>query len=212
MAVQDSVSGEIGVWDIPSGKRLCKVPRKGTVAFAFDQKTFATGGKSEVDLWNTYTGEQLATLNIPESRRQALAGGALMGYAGAFSNDGKTIAIDGDWTVHADGVQTVHEGATVHLWDIATQTHITTLQGHDTVCQLAFSPDDTILAAGDVGGVIRLWELSTGRHITTFKGHKTYVSVLVFSPDGKTLASAGGGVGAANNLGGAILLWNVPSK
>src|SRR5262249_48871759 len=39
---------------------------------------------------------------------------------------------------------------------------------------------------------IRLWDLATRREARRFPGHRRGVRALAFSPDGKTLASAGG--------------------
>lgn len=65
---------------------------------------------------------------------------------------------------------------------------------------LAFSPDDTVLVAGLMGGQIELWDLTTGEKITTLNGHTATVEALVFSPNGKTLASTG--------TDGTIIVWD----
>src|SRR5207248_1224957 len=38
--------------------------------------------------------------------------------------------------------------------------------------------------------VIAFWDVESGRHIKTFEGHQHVVEQVVFSPDGKRLASA----------------------
>lgn len=183
---------KITVWDIPTGEPLCTITDMSwsdiILAFASDGKTLATSGERTTDLWNTYTGEQIVTLNIPA-------------HSGAFAPDGKIFAIGEK-----------NNNKTISLWNLARQERIATLKGHEYIIyQLAFSPDGTILASGDAGGVIRLWELPIGKHLTTFKSSAGYINKLAFAPDGKTLASTNRGSTFRSPVG-TIFLWNVPTK
>lgn len=49
------------------------------------------------------------------------------------------------------------------------------------------------MAAANADNTIKIWDLKTGKGMQTLTGHKdkSYISSLAFSPDGKTLASAG---------------------
>jgi WD40 repeat protein len=96
----------------------------------------------------------------------------------AFSPDEGALAAAGD-----DGV--------VHLWDLRSQTR-RELRGHDDGIDhggLAFSPDSGHLASGSRDKTVRVWDLEGG-DARVLKGHESWVTRVVFSPDGKLLASA----------------------
>ena len=66
-------------------------------------------------------------------------------------------------------------------------------QFEDVVHALAFTPDDSVLAAagGNTEGFdIHLWDVATGQDVGILNGHGDIVWDLAFSPDGQLLASA----------------------
>jgi WD40 repeat protein/serine/threonine protein kinase len=57
---------------------------------------------------------------------------------------------------------------------------------------LAFSPDDSLLAAASDGGTVSVWEMPMGRlRVILSHRHQARTWCVAFSPDGQTLASAG---------------------
>jgi eukaryotic-like serine/threonine-protein kinase len=140
----------------------------------------------------------IATIKDPRGSKGA--------SAGAFSPDGRTLAI-------ADS------NGDTYLWDVATGTKVAVLTDpHATdpdsttfVDSVAFSPDGKTLAVGD-DRQTTIWDLATHRVAATLTdpsggseldGSGT-ANALAFSPDGTTLA-----VGDGN---GNIYLWDVASR
>lgn len=66
---------------------------------------------------------------------------------------------------------------------------------------LAFSPDGSVLAAGDTEHKIKLFDVKSGKTLQTLRDHGATITSVAFSPDGSLLASAG-----KENV---IRLWDV---
>src|SRR4026208_1705584 len=61
-----------------------------------------------------------------------------------------------------------------------------------TVWSLAYSPDGTILASGTWDGTVKLREAATGKERMTLRGHTSLVNSVVFSPNGRMVATGSG--------------------
>jgi WD40 repeat protein len=69
------------------------------------------------------------------------------------------------------------------------------LQSHKSdVMALAISADSKLLASGDAVGVVKVWDLATGKEMTSFNNPAGALLTMAISPDGKTVATASGGV------------------
>jgi WD40 repeat protein len=179
--VSGSRDSTIKLWDVTTGQELRALKghpgRVNSVALSPDGKTLLSGGAAsfgaagggQVMLWDTATGRELKTL----LKR---------------SNEVNSVAFTPDGKVAAGG------GETVKLWDVATGRELRSfgeIPGH-RVSDIAISSDGKTLASSS-GTVetIKLWDVATGQELRALAGHPGGISSIVFSPDGKTLASGG---------------------
>jgi WD40 repeat protein len=69
--------------------------------------------------------------------------------------------------------------------------HFPPLQHDAFVIRVAFSPDGSYLASGDLAGNVTVWDARTGDKRHTLRAHARRVWALAFSPDGRRLATGG---------------------
>jgi WD40 repeat protein len=140
-----------------------------SVAFSPDNGSRIVSGSDDttVRIWDTSTGEALATLNGHDRPVASVA----------FSPDGSRI-VSGS-TDH-----------TVRIWDTSTGEALATLEGHEReVRSVAFSPDGSRIVSGSYDKTVRIWDTSTGEALTTLEGHEESVTSVAFSPDGSRIIS-----------------------
>ncbi|MEU9366798.1 helix-turn-helix domain-containing protein [Streptomyces avermitilis] len=188
--------GSVQLWDVrtgdreatlaldtdpaPGGKQLpVAVLRLGAVGFdptgrALAARTVRTVRKRVIEVRDVATGR------LRQSRALAAGGTA------AFSPGGTRLAIVGG------------EGS-VRIWHLSTGVLHTVRTGHGgPVRAVAFTPDGRTLAVVDIeagGEQVTLFDAATGRAQRTIKPGARSPLSLAFSPDGHTLATAGGSNG-----------------
>ena len=176
-------SNTIRVWNTLTGENILThsghTANVMALAWSPDGKRIASAGDDKtVQVWNAATGETLLTYHTD---------GVI---SVAWSPDGKRIASAGG-------------DKTVQVWDAATGNRIVTYHGNTNgAWSVAWSPDGTKLASADyvdfrdeINGMkettVQVWDAATGTRIVTYRGHIGQADALMWSPDGKRIASAG---------------------
>jgi WD40 repeat protein/DNA-binding SARP family transcriptional activator len=188
--VSGAHDGSIRLWDIGSGQSLRTLQDHGQIVRAVvlhpDGHTLASAGADRlVRLWDLRDGQTLRTLFGHIYELNALA----------FSPDGQMLA-----SGSGDPV--------VKLWDTRSGNTLASFSGHgEVVHAIHISPNGRLLASGDASGMVRLWAIALrasfanggqgataagrGQILRTLRGHTSGVRSVVFSPDGRLLASGG---------------------
>jgi WD40 repeat protein len=187
--------------DATTGRELHHIKNAGsfiTLAFSHDGKTLATAGADHiVTFWDTETGQERGQLVCPEPQYFSHV---------LWGPDDRTLFL-------------VSTGRMILLCDVvsgkelrrfvpqaAAATPPAPPRPAGIIGSLALSRDGRVLAAGSTEGAIRLWEVASGKERLRLSGNIGAVrGALVFSADGRALASANDAFGRDP----AIRLWDL---
>lgn len=173
------------LWDLEKLKELGQTPftKKGIVyaaAFSPDDRWTITGHATEVRVWDTVSGKEIAKLDGHTSRVLCTT----------VSKDEK-MAASGS------------KDKSIRVWDLATRKERRLLEGHkDAVISVAFTPDGRKLASSSADGTAKLWDIGTGKCLATLNGHGEDVPAITVSADGQRVLTGG--------MDKTARLWRMP--
>ncbi|TVY71375.1 Vegetative incompatibility protein HET-E-1 [Lachnellula suecica] len=205
--------GTVRLWDAATGLELYNL--KGhqesveVIVFSSDAKLIASGSRDmTVKLWNMTTGTELHTLRghearittiifLPDDERLASASedksevklwdvtaGTESQTLGPFDEYGDPLALS------SGGKLLVTRAliSTIRVWDTETGDELQRFEHHDKIEKIAISPDGRLLVLGSFE-TVSMWDIANGTEKQSFEGHKGWLSNIIFSSDGKMLAT-----------------------
>ncbi|MEV7993678.1 WD40 repeat domain-containing protein [Streptomyces sp. NPDC086077] len=196
-------SGALRVWD--TSDPAAPAPLTGAITPG-EGRTAGTAYNQRGDLLAVGDGGDLRMYDVSDARHPVALSPAVRVSSGpvwsvAFGPDGRTLAVS---TYFQTGDVTT---GTVELWNVAEPRQPRRLSTvHSVVGQVvvstAFSPDgDTLAVSGGTAPgtsrsrLLRLWDVSDPARPKALGGelggHNNIVNRVVYSPDGRTLVSAG---------------------
>ncbi len=187
-------------WNTSTGKNIHTLrghrSKIYAVAFSPDGQTIASSGGWHHDFGWSYPEDTIRLWNADYgTHKDTFLGHTSSVYSLTFSSDGSLLV-------------SCSSDEKIILWDTATGNPLFTINTNKTnqrgnYINATFSPDGQKLASRDKSK-IQLWDIASRQLITTFSTNLLTNTNIVFSPDGKTLATGG--------KGNVILLWNIDAR
>ncbi|MDE0638759.1 MAG: WD40 repeat domain-containing protein [Candidatus Poribacteria bacterium] len=216
------------MWNIKNGKEISGPWQSiddslTSAAFSPTENIIAIGDYNHILGWNISTGKELFRLNIEwivENKMAFSKNGRRLGWIDASDTPNvwnvekrdeppKKATVQGDILAFSPNADILAIGSddAIYVWQYDKDTqNITTIPrrkfyGFETT--MTFSPDGRFFL--DLGHIrrnphIEIWKVDTGENMGHLLGHTEFITTIVFSHDGKILASG--------SEDGTVLLWD----
>lgn len=162
-----------------------------SIVFNPDNKLAATMSETAIIIWDVESGRQIKAFKKNRFERPH--------HDVRFSEDSRSIVFYNRYPHNTDQI--------IDVIDMETWEYIINIREKEAVPYLAINHDKTMFAYG-FGKTVKVYDMKTGKELFSlggfFSGHKSNVSIVAFSPDSSTLASA--------SKDGQVILWNLKNK
>jgi hypothetical protein len=186
--------GTLRLWDLAGGEGRIVLRRPGAIScvrFSPDGKRLIAATSAQA---GTGTGEVLLCDLEGEGEPIRFGEPGSDVRAVRFSPDGRRLS-----ALRLNGL--------IQVWDAASRRELLHFPAHSHGAALDYSPDGRRLASSGLDGAVRLWEADTGQEVLRLEAPEHPGGTIGFSPDGRWLATGGGG----SQIGiktGEVRLWD----
>ena len=202
-------TGSIRLWNVTNPARpvvldtlVTGLSAVNSVTFSADGRVMAAGEVTNTTTFNWYWAARVWDISDPASPRlvDATSGStqSIGDWLAQFSPRGRTLA----FATNGD--------RNLRLWNLANLQRpapiSATLSGSLPATSVAFSPDGSLLAAGNIDGTARVWHTSGQSglvQVATLQAGTEPVDSIALADSGR--------VAAAGDNGGTLWLWDLPA-
>jgi RNA polymerase sigma factor (sigma-70 family) len=208
LAVVGPMGNSAWLFDASTGKQLRSMgPGKdwtfSHAQFSSDSRLLAIAGNEAIQILDLTSDRQLPTIPLLKDR---------ISFAPALSPDGRTLALaSAEWVQETLAKKDSHPSGSapralkvrdITLWETASGKKRGSFPSPCSgVRVLAYSPDGRLLAFAGEDRVVHILDTVKGEWLRHWQGHRDDITTLVFSHDGRRLASGSHDTSA--------LIWDV---